>query len=359
MQYNTGVYNRSIEFFDDTTGICGAFSSSGGPILFKTTDAGTSWQNITPSLGATVTGICGLAIADSSTVYACGVWSKPAYLFKSTDRGGSWQYIDMSSYAQTLIDMEFLNKDTGFAVGSGTNDSLGGTILYTTNGGSTWSTLYNTNVYQDIIWKIQRLDKKHFYASVEAAPSAGNTRILMSNNGGMNWSSVIVDSNYYDMQAVGFMDTLKGWAGGQNRLYETVNGGTTWNQITLGSTYNRFFKIHDSLAFLTGVKIYKYANPAAIGMAESSKHDDIHHLAVSPNPTSGKLNITIAINTPFTFCQLKILNVHGRMTRLLNNSNLNRGEYNFEASLTAESRGIYFLVLHTHEGLIYKKIVLD
>ncbi len=361
MQYNTGLYNRSIRFFDDSVGICGSFSSStaqNGFILWKTTNAGTSWQNITPSLNASVKGICGLSIADDTTIYACGVWAKPAYIFKSSDRGNNWQYIDMSPYAQALIDMHFLNKDTGFAVGSAVADSLGGVVLYTTNGGANWQVKHQTNIYQDCLWKIQCLDKLRLYVSVEAQPSAGNTRILKSNDGGMNWSSVLVDPFYYDNQVVGFMDTLTGWAGGMNKLFKTTDGGQTWNQVVLGSAYNRFVKMNDSLAYLSGVKIYKYS-PSVIGVKENPKHDDIHELGVRPNPSGGVFRVSISINTQTTFCELKILNSEGKTVRVLNESHLDKGKYNYEVNMTSEKKGGYFLVMHTHEGLIYRKLAIQ
>jgi photosystem II stability/assembly factor-like uncharacterized protein len=113
----TGVTHRSVEFINNQKGFVGGLTSSAANnILLRTTDGGATWTDLTQLLDTIArTGICGFAIPDSNTIYGCGTWfTDSAYIVKSTDDGNTWSFIPMHMYATSLIDMYFLNKDTGF-----------------------------------------------------------------------------------------------------------------------------------------------------------------------------------------------------------------------------------------------------
>ncbi len=253
-QFHTSKYLRSIEFINANLGFCGSIDSA----FYKTIDGGKTWINIAGNIPGGIPGICGLTSVNSSIIYGCGIWSSPAFIIKSEDSGNTWKKIDMSFYANALIDMFFFDKDKGFAVGRSKNIGEGGVILYTKDGGEEWTVIYKTNFAKDYIWKIQTPDNIHFYASIDAQSGGGKTRMLKSNDKGSRWNTITISDQFYNTQSVGFIDPLTGWVGGKSYLFETTDGGNTWHEIQVGGEYNRFFRIDQNTAFLSGNKIYKY-----------------------------------------------------------------------------------------------------
>ena len=157
LQTNTGKYLRSIEFATPTLGFCGSLDSS----FYKTTDGGKTWTDIAQTINPIPPGICGLSAPTENVIYGCGIWSSPAFVIKSADGGNTWQTFDLSAYASALVEIDFINTDTGYVCGMANPTKDGGIILYTENGGTTWTVKHKTNVWNDYIWKFQRLDSLH------------------------------------------------------------------------------------------------------------------------------------------------------------------------------------------------------
>lgn len=70
------VYCRSVEFINTQKGFVGGFprgGSTGTNILRKTLDGGNTWTDLTLLIHPKARkGICGLAVADTSTIFGCG-----------------------------------------------------------------------------------------------------------------------------------------------------------------------------------------------------------------------------------------------------------------------------------------------
>src|SRR5205085_715112 len=151
-------------------------------------NGGLSWEDLTPLLDPrAIKGICGLSIASPTVIYGCGNWYQDsAYIVKSIDGGDSWQFIDMSTYATSLIDMYFISPDVGFATGKGVMPLQTAVILYTEDGGASWTYKFQNDIASEFCWKIQQLTPDTYFASIEdfgVTPS----KILSSSDGGMNW----------------------------------------------------------------------------------------------------------------------------------------------------------------------------
>jgi photosystem II stability/assembly factor-like uncharacterized protein len=351
MQDSTGKYLRSIEFISPSTGFCGSLDSS----FYKTTDGGKTWTDIAASINPKPPGICGLSAPGSNVIYGCGIWSAPAYVIKSVDGGKTWKSINMSAYAVELVDIHFTSADTGFVTGKANPANDGGVILYTTNGGNTWSVLYKTKVLDEIIWKLQTPDRVNFYGSVSPSPATHGVRMLHSNNRGMNWDTVHVSDTDSYIQTVGFITPQKGWIGGQV-LFETEDAGLTWKKVQLGSAYNRFFKLNNQTAFLSGNKIYRYGPGIPSGLDDKQPYDEIHKIVVSPNPASNTIEVTITTANK-TYAQVKLYSAKGELLDLIHDRPLTKGEHHFSVQVSDYAPQVLTLVLHTNEGVLTKKVV--
>jgi photosystem II stability/assembly factor-like uncharacterized protein len=352
VQYTSGKYLRSIVFATPTLGFCGSLDSS----FFKTTDGGNTWTDIANTITPKPPGICGLSAPTSNIIYGCGIWSSPAYLIKSLDGGNSWTNIDLSALANAIVDVHFINADTGFVSGMANPVTEGGIILHTTDGGNTWVVKHKTMISEDYIWKLQTPDGLNYYGSVAALPVTGNVRVVKSNDSGSTWTTSIIRNTYSYIQTIGFLDSLQGWTGGNSTLFETIDGGLNWNSISVGAGYNRFFKTNDSTAFLSGARIYKYKVGNLSGIIDTQPFDEIHSLNISPNPASDLINIEMTIHNK-TNCKLQLYSSDGKLIQSIYDGQIEKGTKQFSIQSEKISPQTVYLILKTNEGLVHRKIM--
>ncbi|MEM7297645.1 MAG: hypothetical protein AAF391_05200 [Bacteroidota bacterium] len=124
---------RTIEFLNDSVGFAGTLE---GNSFLRTLDYGETWVNIGDRIESDTIQVCGMSRA-SETIYAVGKWAGPAYVFKSADFGESWNVFNLSDISNGLTDAHFFDESHGFVVGNSSDDSLGGAIFETNDGGTT------------------------------------------------------------------------------------------------------------------------------------------------------------------------------------------------------------------------------
>ncbi|MFM9951865.1 MAG: photosystem II stability/assembly factor-like protein [Saprospiraceae bacterium] len=353
-QYTPDEYLRCIEFATPELGFCGSLDSS----LFKTTDGGVTWTDVAGSISPVPPGICGLSIPAPNVIYGCGAYFSPAYVIKSTDSGNTWTSIDLSEYAESLVDIHFVNENIGFVSGTANPPSDGGVILLTMNGGASWMVRHKTGVPHDRVWKLQTPDGLHFFGAIEALPFINiTTRIVKSSDAGWTWNYRLVDDVHRHMQAVGFMTPLHGWTGGDGYLYETTDGGNTWNLVNpgIGHSYNRFFKLNDQTAFLSGVQIYKYSSGTVTANTEPEPVNTATSLRVFPNPASERFEVEVEIPRR-TNCKLELFASDGRLVRNIHGKPVEKGSYTFVVTLENLPAQAYYLVLRTDEEYLFQVV---
>ena len=352
LQFNAPEYLRSIEFANDTLGFAGSLDHA----LYRTTNGGTTWVDISPTIQPQPTGICGLSIPNANTVYGCGIWSSPAYIIRSNDAGNSWAYFDMSAYALALVDIHFLSPDTGFVTGTSINPAEGGIVLRTTNGCASWQTVHTTGVTSDIIWKIQVLDAIHCFGSVYGVGLALDTRMIRSSDGGLTWEGREVADHYTYTEGMGFIDPLHGWVGGDAELFSTTDGGDTWVSTVMGELHNRFFRVNENIAYLSGQSIYKYTSDPN-GVAPVPIASPQHQLSASMSPNGERLNISIELLRT-TIAVLEIRALDGRLIERPLFDRHASGAYNFAIKRDRSGPGVVLVLLYTNEGLISERVVV-
>jgi len=351
--FTSNDYLRSIEFATPLLGFCGSLDNR----LYKTTDGGVTWVDVASTISPIPSGICGISAPSANVIYGCGVWSNPAYVIKSTDGGFTWTSIDMSAYALSLVDIYFVNENVGFVIGRANPITDGGVILHTTDGGATWNVMHKTLVPQDYVWKIQSPDGINYFASIQGDPSSGNVRMLKSDDAGQTWQTIVVNTSYSWVQTVGFLTPTKGWTGGEMTLYKTEDAGLTWQQEFIGSTYNRFFRLNDFTAYLSGTAIYKFVD-GDLGQEGQKLYREPHAIKTFPNPASSYMKIEIDFKSA-SQCELNLVSNDGKILKTIFKGQVEKGVTEFDVLLKEISPQTLFLTLQTNEGLFYRPIIVQ
>jgi hypothetical protein len=120
----------SLFFVNDSTGFLTCNNKYGNGLILKTSDFGNTWSKLLTSwqmLGA-------IQFPKPGTGYAAGGGGT---IYKSTDAGTSWNLLTPITTASFRI-IYFLNPDTGYVGGTG------GELYRTNNGGGVWNTENST-----------------------------------------------------------------------------------------------------------------------------------------------------------------------------------------------------------------------
>ena len=175
------------------------------------------------------------------------------------DVGAGWSPQTGALGIGYLNDVDFANPSLGIAVGES------GTILKSSNGGTSWKTLSSGTVSYlskvemitsevawvlgfditlkttdgGITWVRQNMDNIGFFSNISFfdanigwAINAGD--LYHTTDGGTNWTSQKIDgaTNYLSIHAVG---ASTAWVTTYSKVFKTTDAGTTWIEVNVGN----------------------------------------------------------------------------------------------------------------------------
>jgi hypothetical protein len=169
-----GVYIiRSVYFIDSSKG----YLVCGGSTVLNTVDAGESWEADTIGTGMNLNGIC---FINSQTGFIVGCKAKTEYskslgsiLFRTIDAGNSWEQLAIPEKGE-LLSIIFLDDETGFAYGRNL-------VLKTSDGGANWREVTIGN--SSSIYKMSFINQTIGFASLYGPG------LLKSSDGGESWTN--------------------------------------------------------------------------------------------------------------------------------------------------------------------------
>lgn len=205
--------DEKIFHVDAYNDLCFAISDNGE--LFKSTDAGNSWQL------SHYFGICtrGLSILSPDQVLVAGQFET---LFETNNEGQTWFQVPNIVGANVwLRDIAFADKQNGFIVGDG------GRAYKTPNFGYGWF-LMNTGVTTN-------LSSVSFPSSDTGFICGLDGTLLKTIDGGITWNSCY--NGQTDFRNVYFLSTSEGYVSASDGiLLHTSDGGNTWEQEAIHTT---------------------------------------------------------------------------------------------------------------------------
>jgi photosystem II stability/assembly factor-like uncharacterized protein len=360
----------------------------GHDFIYKTTDGGLTWTPQDSSLGY---GEALYVLNNQTVFYATGYnpfWQRG--IRRTTDGGLSWETVDTDHFFYT--DFEFINDQTGFAVGMDENNI--NTVRMTTNGGETWNSVstnfrhsgyeltgitfvgeqigwiasYDGYIYKTmnggLNWVLQdSLKTPPAWQPVRdilfVTPDSGwavggigwQSFTARTTDGGENWSQDIRTGS--DLQEVQFVNCMTGWAVGLRDSYtcvvKTTNGGLDWQPQSHSPQaygFTSISMINENIGWIVADfgYVYKTTNGGIVGIEETTTQiglsDNFTLKQNYPNPFNPKTIIEFDLPKS-TLVTLTVFNILREEVATLVSDRLSSGSYSYEWDATNLASGVY------------------
>ncbi len=347
---NPGVINGliyNIDAFDANTAWC--TTSPAATYIYKTTNGGVNWTQVFTQPGGFINGI---QFINSNTGFAegdpvSGRWS----LWKSTDAGSTW---DSSGLYAAQVGTEAGWVNSVFAIGNNIWFGTSNTVVYkSTDFGTSWSFGATTGLVNS-------------YSVHYNSPSlglAGGTTIVKTTDGGLTYSGVGTVPGTGNINGIEGKDNNFWYVRGTG-IFRSSNEGNNWTQVhTLTGTANDI-DFPESSGCLTGWAVSSTGLIAKmtgviVGVNNNiTSVPDKYYLGQNyPNPfnPSTVINYEIPVSDLVT---LRIYDITGREVASLVNGNQESGKYSIEWNASQFASGTYFYTIKAGGFTQTKKMIL-
>jgi len=350
---------RRLCFADSLYG----YASTNSNMIFKTTNSGENWFALNLNSGY---GINGMYALNRDTLFVSG---NSGRIYRSMNGGGNWTESIIANTGQNMWDVCFINSQTGYMIGS----NIGYDCLKTTNTGENWiRTPFGLDVFP---YNIKKIDSMSLYCSARLGVT-NISGLIMSTNGGVNWSYKMVSGPYYVGDSyfinrnTGYYITTGNYSTSNCYLWKTTNAGDNWINVTLPINvikdlqYVMFLNEQTGFILGNGVLLKTSNGGNVFGVEFSSSHIphsfSLHQNYPNPfNPVT-KIQFDIpSVGQRHAFdTKLIIYDVSGSLVTTLVNEQLQPGSYSVDWDGTGYASGVYFYSLVTNEFTETKRMVL-
>jgi photosystem II stability/assembly factor-like uncharacterized protein len=249
---SVGANLDRVHFFNKDTGLVTSYYDG----LFKTTDGGNTWQADTFLKNTNINN------AYCTDINNCWIISNSYFLYYTANFGNTWQkkYLPNDSMTATAVSALKNNPQKMWvATNNSKKAASGGALLYTEDGGNSWTTTYTA----DYVWNVQFVnDSVGWIGGMNVYVSSGalitDYFFLNTTDGGKTWNSVLTPRSGYSeftfiSENEGMMYACE--AGGFGYIAYTDDGGQSWAQLApyteLGA-YGVAFWGKEQCWFITG-----------------------------------------------------------------------------------------------------------
>jgi len=332
-----------------------AYMTSRNNVL-KSTNSGLNWFSVMDSANLQFRNI---ALCDTGHI----IVDAGNKLFKSTDGGNNWQLIWQCFQVPPIPTSCFYIQDIAFASPeriiiagsiSQSHNPSNAAMMLSTNGGSTFSVIFNTFSGGFAMSTVYMYDENIGFAS-------GGYGFRIKTTDGFNTFTDYGENTpgHGSFSGFSFTDSLNGLALAGN-IYRTSNGGVNWNFST---------SIYGSLG---GVEYIDYNTAIGVGSYGTIVRTDGILTGISdpmfipqrfflhqnyPNPFNPETSIKYELpETGFT--TLKLYDIMGREVKSIVNGIDTRGIHEVESSFADLASGIYFVQLRQGAYVMSIKIAL-
>lgn len=275
-----------------------------GNSLFKTIDQGATWFALPDLFTFDKSNLFFLNDSTGFFLTAYGI------IYKTTDGGMNWNNIS-TNCSETIVeeDIYFPDQNTGYFGGW-----YGTCVSRTMDGGNTWEILPGNLLY--IIKSIHFPSPSTGYMAGLLNPQSGG--IEKTTDSGNTW--IIQNTPSWTYTSVYCTDTSACYAVGPSGVIsKTTDGGANWQQQYSGTeqALHKIYCIDANTCYAVGDSgtVLKTTNGGLTGLTNYSP--EISGITVFPNPASDK--VTINLDSPVF--EIEIFNSLGKRICIIQNQN--------------------------------------
>jgi photosystem II stability/assembly factor-like uncharacterized protein len=223
------IYMYSVWFTNDQTGWTLGYGAINGMMIYYTTDGGENWNSKDIDSLSYARDVC--FVNDSVG------WIVGNRIVYTTDGGATWeaQNSNTSSYLEEVF---FLDADHGWAVGSG------GTVLFTSNGGSIWESSQDTSLSGVILESVSFINTDTGWIGGYYFNNSLNGVILKTTDGGLTWEKQLSSAPLRSIYCLASKNGTEVFAAGlDGEMLKTTGGGNGWLEIYSSITSSNFWDV--------------------------------------------------------------------------------------------------------------------
>ncbi|HDZ59833.1 MAG TPA: hypothetical protein ENH44_03490, partial [Actinobacteria bacterium] len=222
----------SSSFIDENRGWV---SGSDGTIL-KTADGGTNWAADATGIPGDMS-VIGIQFLDADTGFAVGCQGAgcetngiDGRVYKYSSGTGTWSLMNIPAGTKALRSIHMTGSNNGWAVGEG------GEALWTSDGGSNW-TGKSSGLPPDVtLNSVDAFGADAWAAGQDLTGGSPGTGVIYkySDAAGI-WGRLDPASAPSILTSIDMVDSQAGYAiGGIDKVYKTTNGGNSWTLLSTG-----------------------------------------------------------------------------------------------------------------------------
>ena len=227
--------------------------TSGPDGIWKSTDAGATWSNITPDAMFPDYWGCYFLDEDNGVLLGGGCITIQSF-YKTTDGGQTWTEFNGNEPNSGLTDALLYSNGEGYA-------SSSGIIWQSLDFGSTW------NVFSRLGNKVWQEELNKFgnsflvpYSGYDCQGGGNNGGAKFSVDNGLTWQDKNTGVSMFGSY---LLSPLKGWAcGDQDNVIYTSDGGLNWEDKDCGlefGDYDDMWFVNEDEGWIVGAGVYRLA----------------------------------------------------------------------------------------------------
>ncbi|MCY7409431.1 MAG: T9SS type A sorting domain-containing protein [Chitinophagales bacterium] len=266
---------NDLSFISSTNG----WMTTGGTGILRTTDGGNTWHKTNGPRFY----VSNIDAVNDSLVFAFGNYNSyfqpPVY--RSTDAGQTWNSITVFPSAK-LSELQMIDESPGYIISNGNGSPA--TVYKTTNGGLTWNP-HSVGIGFDSEdrWTMFFLNANEGWVVYNGGSFGSANFLYHSTDGGFTWSNIYqYIGSSYDFQTVFFLNSQHGYlATNGTNYYETTDGGNTWASKNIPGATNYlkiFFSNSQNGWCLTMYDIYQTTDGGTIWSSAYQSETELYDI---------------------------------------------------------------------------------
>ena len=193
--------------------------------------------------------------------------------------------------------IQFVNANTGFAIGEENNfNAHVAVFLKTTNGGVNWDRINMNIIFDQWLYAISFINENTGWVCGKSS------LIRKTTDGGITWESYYAATNTPNFNAIQFLNDQTGYVGGRyGMVAKSTNGGVNWTALDTALTHINVLHFFDANTGIMGDAssgIYRTTN-GGLNWAYTSQTDSVGQRYAFYSLSSADANTVYIIGTTY------------------------------------------------------------